>query len=116
LWANHGFEINAEVLHRSGYSAPANVWLVLNRQGITVARCTLERLMRKLGRRGVMRGKRAAPRSPDEYAVRLPTDQATQRRPDAVSPSLLSQASTEQFGCSMAVRGVSMSAWWGGWV
>jgi putative transposase len=32
------------------------VWLELNRQGITVARCTVERLMRGLGLQGVRRG------------------------------------------------------------
>ena len=33
------------------------VWLQLRREGTTVARCTVERLMRRLGLRGVMRGK-----------------------------------------------------------
>ncbi len=33
------------------------VWRQLAREGVTVARCTVERLMRKLGLRGVMRGK-----------------------------------------------------------
>jgi transposase InsO family protein len=33
------------------------VWRQLAREGMTVARCTVERLMRKLGRRGVRRGK-----------------------------------------------------------
>jgi transposase InsO family protein len=33
------------------------VWKQLNREGMTVARCTVERLMRKRGRRGVIRGK-----------------------------------------------------------
>ena len=31
------------------------VWRQLNRQGTVVARCTVERLMRRLGLRGVMR-------------------------------------------------------------
>jgi putative transposase len=34
------------------------VWLELNRQGITAARCTVERLMRGLGLRGVRRGRK----------------------------------------------------------
>ena len=34
------------------------VWKQLNRERIEVARCTVERLMRRLGLRGVMRGKR----------------------------------------------------------
>ena len=33
------------------------VWKQLNREGIAVARCTVERLMRQLGLRGVRRGK-----------------------------------------------------------
>jgi transposase InsO family protein len=32
------------------------VWRQLNREGIVVARCTVERLMRRLGLRGVIRG------------------------------------------------------------
>lgn len=33
------------------------VWRQLAREGVTVARCTVERLMRNLGLRGVRRGK-----------------------------------------------------------
>ena len=33
------------------------VWRQLAREGVVVARCIVERLMRKLGLRGVMRGK-----------------------------------------------------------
>ena len=33
------------------------VWKQMNREGTVVARCTVERLMRRLGLRGVMRGK-----------------------------------------------------------
>ena len=33
------------------------VWKQMNREGIAVARCTVERLMRRLGLRGVRRGK-----------------------------------------------------------
>ena len=33
------------------------VWRQMNREGVTVARCTVERLMRGLGLRGVRRGK-----------------------------------------------------------
>ena len=33
------------------------VWHQMNREGIAVARCTVERLMRSLGLRGVRRGK-----------------------------------------------------------
>jgi putative transposase len=33
------------------------VWKQMNREGVEVARCTVERLMRRLGLRGVRRGK-----------------------------------------------------------
>ena len=33
------------------------VWRQLGREGLAVARCTVERLMRRQGLRGVMRGK-----------------------------------------------------------
>lgn len=32
------------------------VWRQLAREGVVVARCTVERLMRRMGLRGVMRG------------------------------------------------------------
>ena len=43
--------------NREVYGAD-KVWLELNRQGITVARCTIERLMRDLGLQGVRRGRK----------------------------------------------------------
>jgi putative transposase len=42
--------------HRQVYGAD-KVWAQLKREGIPVARCTVERLMRRLGLRGVVRGK-----------------------------------------------------------
>jgi transposase InsO family protein len=46
------------------------VWLELNQQGVTVARCTVERLMRDLGLAGVRAG-RKRPRTtvPEDAAV-----------------------------------------------
>lgn len=41
------------------------VWLQMNREGIRVARCTVERLMSKLGLAGVRRGKRLRTTIPD---------------------------------------------------
>ena len=63
------------------------VWLQLNREGIPVARCTVERLMRDLGLEGARRGRRhrttipdpSAPRSPDLVQRRFTPD-----RPDRV--------------------------------
>ena len=44
------------------------VWKQMNREGIRVARCTVERLMRKLGLAGVRRGKRIRTTTPDTSA------------------------------------------------
>jgi len=41
------------------------IWHVLRRDGQDVARCTVERLMRALGIRGVVRGKRVVTTNPD---------------------------------------------------
>ena len=47
------------------------VWKQLNREGIPVARCTVSRLMRDLGLRGAVRGRRFKKTTiPDEAAVR----------------------------------------------
>ena len=44
------------------------VWKQMNREGIRVARCTVERLMGKLGLAGVRRGKRIRTTTPDTSA------------------------------------------------
>ncbi len=41
------------------------VWRQLNREGIAVARCTVERLMRQEGLQGARRGKRVRTTVPD---------------------------------------------------
>lgn len=41
------------------------IWHVLRREGEDVARCTVERLMRSLGIRGVLRGKKVITTNPD---------------------------------------------------
>lgn len=46
------------------------VWRALRRQGVSVARCTVERLMRREGMRGVVRGKKVFTTRPDEHAPR----------------------------------------------
>lgn len=54
------------------------VWKQMNREGIAVARCTIERLMRRLGLRGVCRGKvvRTMPAGPGQPAVQGRTAQS----------------------------------------
>ena len=53
-----------------GVYGARKVWRQLHREGIAVARCTVERLMRELGLEGVRRGKRRRTTIPDEAAPR----------------------------------------------
>lgn len=46
------------------------VWKQMNREGIPVARCTTERLMRDMGLRGAVRGRKPRTTIPDEVADR----------------------------------------------
>ncbi|WNZ10293.1 IS3 family transposase [Streptomyces sp. 11x1] len=48
------------------------IWRHLNRQGHSVARCTVERLMRELGITGAVRGKKVITTIPDPIAPRAP--------------------------------------------
>jgi putative transposase len=60
-------------------------WKQLKREGIPVARCTVQRLMRELGLRGVIRGKGFKTTIPDQTALRpadLVNRQFTAERPN----------------------------------
>ncbi len=59
--------------HRQVYGAD-KVWAQLNREGTTVARCTVERLMRLMGMRGVVRGTRAVRTTVSDVASQRPAD------------------------------------------
>jgi putative transposase len=63
------------------------VWRQLGREGISVARCTVARLMRRLGLRGVVRGKEVRTTVPDR-ATSCPADKVNRRfrapRPNAL--------------------------------
>ena len=53
-----------------GISGARKVWRLLRREGILVARCTVERLMRRQGLRGIRRGKQFITTRPDASAPR----------------------------------------------
>jgi putative transposase len=55
------------------YGAP-KIWAQLNREGITVARCTVERLMRDLGIQGIVRGKPKRTTVPADDTAARPAD------------------------------------------
>ena len=59
--------------HRQVYGAD-KVWAQLNRERVRVARCTVERLMRELGLRGVVRGRRSVRTTLPDAASDRPAD------------------------------------------
>ncbi len=76
-------------VHRDNYSVygARKVWLALNREGIQVTRCTVERLMAVLGLRGARRGRTVRTTRSDPAAAR-PADLVRRDfnppRPDAL--------------------------------
>ncbi|MGF6546600.1 transposase InsO family protein [Paraburkholderia youngii] len=77
----------------------AKVWKQMNRERIAVARCTVERLMKQLGLRGVMRGKSVRTTVPDAIAPR-PLDRVNRQfkaaRPNQLWVSDFTYVSTWQ--------------------
>ncbi|MGF6852859.1 putative transposase [Paraburkholderia sp. CI3] len=75
------------------------VWKQMNREHIAVARCTVERLMKQLGLRGVMRGKRVRTTVPEAIAPR-PLDRVNRQfkaaRPNQLWVSDFTYVSTWQ--------------------
>jgi putative transposase len=58
---------------------PREVWKQLRRDGHEVARCTVERLMRAMGLRGVSRGRAWTRITQSEAAAERPTDRVDQQ-------------------------------------
>ena len=75
------------------------VWRQLNRKGLRVARCTVERLMKRLGLEGVRRGKVVRTTVPD-HAVPCPLDRVNRQfkadRPNQLWVSDFTYVSTWQ--------------------
>jgi putative transposase len=78
-----------ERVHKDNYGVygARKVWLALNREGIAVARCTVERLMAELGLTGAVRGKNKRTTIADSTAPR-PAD-LVQRRFAPPAPNRL---------------------------
>ena len=86
-------------VHAANYSVfgARKMWIVLNRMGVSVARCTVERLMREAGLAGAVRGKvkrttiadRSAGRHPDLVQRRF-----TPTRPDQLWVADMTYVST----------------------
>ncbi len=84
--------------NRQVYGAD-KVWRQLNREGIRVARCTVERLMKRLGLKGVRRGKSIRTTVPG-HAAPCPPDRVHRQfqanRPNQLWVSDFTYVSTEQ--------------------
>lgn len=91
-------------VHRENYGVygARKVWLQLNREGIEVARCTVERLMQQLGLRGAVRGR-----------VKRTTigDPAAQRPQDLVQRKFAPAAPNRLW-----VADMTYVSTWSGWV
>ena len=76
-------------VHAANYGVygARKVWLALNREGIAVARCTVERLMQGLGLAGARRGKKVRTTVPDPGADR-PRD-LVERQFEVMAPDRL---------------------------
>ena len=88
-----------------GVDGARKVWRQLHREGITVARCTVERLMRELHLEGVRRGKGRRTTTPDATAAR-PADLVGRhfaaQRPNQLWVADLSAPSWNYMGVSSA--------------
>lgn len=72
----------------SGLYGVRKVWRALNREGVAVARCTVARLMRRLGLSGVVRGRRRPRTTCPTPRAALPEDRV-QRAFQATRPNAL---------------------------
>src|SRR4051794_37060025 len=85
------------------------VWAQLKREGIRVARCTVERLMRRLGLRGVVRGKTSIRTTIGDGASDRPLDLVARQCP-APAPHRLWVADLTT-SSPTAVGSMSRSSW-----
>jgi putative transposase len=91
---NHVRRVHAD---NYGVYGARKVWLALNREGIAVARCTVERLMREAGLCGAVRGKAKRTTITDITAPRpadLVSRQFAPRAPDRLWVTDLTYVST----------------------
>jgi putative transposase len=86
-----------------GVYGARKVWRALLREGVVVARCTVERLMRKMGLRGAMRGR--------AFKVTTTHDEALTRPPDLVAREFAASRPNELW-----VADITYVATWVGFV
>ena len=96
--------VEIERVWKENYGAygARKVWRQLVREGIEVARCTIERLMRRMGLQGVVRGRKVKTTIPEELAER-PAD-LVQRSFHAERPNQLWVADLNWFTAPLERR------------
>lgn len=88
---DHIERIFADRTKGRGISGARKIWRLLLRDDIQVARCTVERLMRQQGLRGIRRGKQFVTTRPDTTASRPRTSSiviSSRRHPTAYGSSI----------------------------
>ena len=73
------------------------VWKQMNREGVAIARCTVERLMKRLGLQGVRRGKVVRTTISDMKAS-CPLDRVDPRWPPQTAPLMATQTAPGRTG------------------
>ncbi len=83
-------KVQIERVYKANFKAYGadKIWAALNREGIGVARCTVERLMRQQGIRGATRGRKVFTTTPADDVTERPTD-LVQRNFSAPAPNRL---------------------------
>ena len=101
---DHQLKVEITRVHAEhfGVYGARKVWRQLHREGIAVARCTVERLMRQLGLQGVRRGKPRRTTTPDPSASR-PAD-LVERDFSASGPTSSGSPTWSATRCSLTVR------------
>jgi putative transposase len=91
-----------------GVYGARKVWLALNREGATVARCTVERLMAELGLAGAIRGKARRTTIADPAAAR-PADLV--QRQFAYARRILGWRVASTMATSMVLDAIEQAIW-----
>jgi putative transposase len=88
-------KVEIERVHHDNFGVygARKVWVALNREGIAVARCTVERLMREMGLKGAVRG--------GKHRTTVPGDGSAQRAQDLVERAFSASAPNKLWVCDI---------------
>jgi hypothetical protein len=84
-----------------GFSLTEKVWKQLRREGMPVARCTVERLMRRMGLQGAVRGR--------AFTITTRPDDTAARPSDLVQRFVIRSSNKDSSGATEKSRGPGTS-------